>query len=269
MDLVREAGVDVTDWGNWTGGGAKAAANPKYCYEWSFLQPGKLVVLNVWYRSMRERGNVITLEDNLRASAAMHGKRHKGGSPIWRKRATKFDEAVKTAASEKLPIRTVILDGEMRKREDLDTRTSKVKARMLDPVPWAVTAYDLATGQFTLTRGALPNHLIDQFSVGSVPDSPTETRTVTGTVFTRDPGVRAFALSRAAGRCEWCEQPGFTVDDGAVFLETHHVVPLSEGGVDAVANVVALCPNHHREAHYGSARGVMREQLLATLRSAG
>ena len=267
MDVVREAGIDVTDWGNWAGGPAKAAKNPKHCYEWSFVQPGKLVVLNVWYRNIRERGKVITLEDNVRSSAAMYGERRKGGSPLWRKRATRFDEAVKTAASEKLPIRIVICDGEMRKREDL--RASKVTARTLDPVPWAVTAYDSATGQFTLRRGALPDHLIDQFSVGSAPESPTEIRTVTGIVFMRDPGVRAFALSRAAGRCEWCQRPGFTMHDGAVFLETHHVVPLGEGGADTVANVVALCPNHHREAHYGAARDIMRERLLAALRTAG
>jgi hypothetical protein len=268
MDLVSEAGIDVSDWGNWSGGPARAAANPKYCYEWSFVQPGKIVVLNVWYRNLREHGKVITMEDNLRSSAAMYRARRSGGSPVWRKRATAFDEAVRMAASQNLPVRAVICDGKMRSREDLNARASNVTARTLDPVPWAVTAYDSVTGQFTLTRGALPDHLIDQFSVGSTPESPTEIRSVTGVVFVRDPHVRAFALLRAAGRCEWCKRPGFTAHDGAVFLETHHVVPLGEGGADTVTNVVALCPNHHREAHYGAARDLMRERLLEALRSA-
>ena len=33
MDLVREAGIDVSDWQNFKGGAEKAASNPKYCYE--------------------------------------------------------------------------------------------------------------------------------------------------------------------------------------------------------------------------------------------
>src|SRR5436309_803038 len=33
IDLVEEAGLDVTDWGNFARGDKWAAANPKYCYE--------------------------------------------------------------------------------------------------------------------------------------------------------------------------------------------------------------------------------------------
>lgn len=44
MDLVREAGVDVDDWKNFKKGPQHAASNPKYCYRWSFLQPGRVVV---------------------------------------------------------------------------------------------------------------------------------------------------------------------------------------------------------------------------------
>jgi 5-methylcytosine-specific restriction protein A len=51
--------------------------------------------------------------------------------------------------------------------------------------------------------------------------------------------------------------------DGKVFLETHHVIPLSEGGGDTEGNVVALCPNHHREAHHGANRDRMRIELSA------
>ena len=266
MDLVREAGIDVSDWGNYAGGLAKAAANPKYCYEWAFVQPGTVVVLNVWYSGINDRGGVIILEDNLRASAANHARIHRPASPVWRKRASKFDEAVSKAAEERLPVRAIICDGRMRRLSE--GRASKVKARMLDPVPWAVTLYDSKTGQFRLTRGALPSRLVDQFTVGSIPDSPTETRSVAGKVFVRNPDVRQAVLSRAAGRCEWCNGHGFTMPDGSVFLETHHIVPLGEGGPDRIQNVAALCPNHHREAHYGAAREVMRERLLRIAQNA-
>jgi 5-methylcytosine-specific restriction protein A len=53
--------------------------------------------------------------------------------------------------------------------------------------------------------------------------------------------------------------------DGRIYLETHHVVPLSEKGVDHEWNVVALCPNDHREAHHGERRDAIRTRLLAML----
>ena len=60
IDLLRSAVVDVSDWANCQGGEQKAASNPKYCYEWSFVEPNKLVVLNLWYARMQERyGNIV------------------------------------------------------------------------------------------------------------------------------------------------------------------------------------------------------------------
>lgn len=45
IDLVREAGINVADWGNFEGGKDDARRNPKYCYEWAFVKPQKLIVL--------------------------------------------------------------------------------------------------------------------------------------------------------------------------------------------------------------------------------
>jgi 5-methylcytosine-specific restriction protein A len=42
MDLLKEAGCDVRAWADY---GGPPAANPKYCYNWSFEQPGEFVVL--------------------------------------------------------------------------------------------------------------------------------------------------------------------------------------------------------------------------------
>ncbi|WP_256325004.1 HNH endonuclease signature motif containing protein [Nitrosomonas sp. Nm132] len=39
--------------------------------------------------------------------------------------------------------------------------------------------------------------------------------------------------------------------DGSPYLEVHHKIPLAFGGEDTVVNAIALCPNCHREAHYG------------------
>lgn len=45
-------------------------------------------------------------------------------------------------------------------------------------------------------------------------------------------------------------------------LEIHHVDRLADGGPDVPANAVALCPNCHREAHYGDRADAIRQELL-------
>lgn len=72
------------------------------------------------------------------------------------------------------------------------------------------------------------------------------------TQYQRDPAVKAWVLQRANGKCESCEQPApFNGADGLPFLEVHHVRQLADNGSDTVTNAVALCPNCHRELHYG------------------
>jgi len=70
--------------------------------------------------------------------------------------------------------------------------------------------------------------------------------------FKRDPAVKAWVLDNANGVCEscGCESP-FVSSSGKPFLEVHHVHHLSDGGADAISNAVGVCPNCHREFHYG------------------
>lgn len=76
--------------------------------------------------------------------------------------------------------------------------------------------------------------------------------TASVTQYQRDPAVKAWVLQQAHGKCECCTQKApFTGSDGEPFLEVHHVRQLADGGSDAVSNAVALCPNCHRELHYG------------------
>lgn len=85
---------------------------------------------------------------------------------------------------------------------------------------------------------------------GKTRASQPATRTVAQVVYTRDPDVVVYALSRAGGTCELCLQPApFADRDGLPFLEVHHVEHLARGGADAIDNVVALCPNCHRRVH--------------------
>ena len=84
------------------------------------------------------------------------------------------------------------------------------------------------------------------------------------TSFVRDPAVKAWVLRRAKGHCECCNSPApFVMPDGTPFLEVHHLRTLADGGSDRVFNAVALCPNCHRQMHYGKLASDMRASVLA------
>lgn len=75
---------------------------------------------------------------------------------------------------------------------------------------------------------------------------------VTTRIYKRSPYVVAEVLSRANGKCQSCNSDApFLKVDGTPFLEVHHIEWLSNGGEDSVKNAIALCPNCHRQAHYG------------------
>lgn len=78
----------------------------------------------------------------------------------------------------------------------------------------------------------------------------------------RDPEVQKWILQCADGRCELCDEPApFAKQNGHPYLEIHHIHRLADGGADTPENAVALCPNCHREAHYGTERKEIRERL--------
>ncbi|HEX7711063.1 MAG TPA: HNH endonuclease signature motif containing protein [Sphingomonadaceae bacterium] len=85
--------------------------------------------------------------------------------------------------------------------------------------------------------------------------------------YVRDNNVRATVLKRAKGSCEYCNKPGFKKSDGKPYLETHHVIALSEQGVDRSDNVIALCANDHRRAHFGNDWKELQDQFLEILRA--
>ena len=90
---------------------------------------------------------------------------------------------------------------------------------------------------------------------------PTATA-VSITQFHRDASVKAWVLREANGNCECCSRPApFTTTDGTPFLEVHHVRQLADQGSDTITNAVALCPNCHRELHYGANGSVLVEHL--------
>jgi 5-methylcytosine-specific restriction protein A len=258
IDLVEQAGLDVSDWGNFKGGPEKASANPRYCYEWSFVEPGRVVILNLWHDRMELQDGRVVQSHNFRKDADFYRSNSKF---VWVKRALGLDKAIQTAVRDKLPIRVIVNAGEMRRPRDPNANASKVNRRELDSELWNVERYDWESGDALLVRGVIEDRYIDQFSLDLNTTAEPQKKTVTGSVFIRDPAVRQAVLYRAAGRCEYCGETGFRMTDGSIYLESHHVIPLSEGGPDTTSNVVALCPNHHREAHHGADHLRMREKL--------
>ncbi|MES9972443.1 MAG: HNH endonuclease signature motif containing protein [Candidatus Thiodiazotropha sp.] len=81
---------------------------------------------------------------------------------------------------------------------------------------------------------------------------PTRSPTISYT-YNRNPDVVAEVLNRAKGICENCGKsaPFIRASDNTPYLEVHHKKQLSHGGEDTVKNAIALCPNCHRESHYG------------------
>ncbi|CAA0117638.1 Uncharacterised protein [BD1-7 clade bacterium] len=96
------------------------------------------------------------------------------------------------------------------------------------------------------------NDRINRISKAKDSPKPSEYR-VEVTVYDRNPDVIAEVLARANGICEKCNKgaPFTRKSDGSPYLEVHHLIHLANGGDDTVENAVAVCPNCHREYHYG------------------
>lgn len=290
IDLVRRAGVSVDRWFVRADGtpAVSPRSNPAYCYNWSFGGGQEPAVACLWHASMKVRDGSIQFQSNLRALAtkleeiAVEPARpveHRERAHPQAARARHLDDLIRGCATAGRDVRVIVNEGDMRDESSLGEDSSFVKVRLLDAVPWSVASYDPMTGECRLQRKAsavaqtsrapaaveppAPPRLADQHDLFGA-DSPERASSITHST-RRDPAVRLAVLQRADGRCELCDAEGFRMDDGRLYAETHHVQPLAERGVDRVWNVVALCPTHHREAHYGSRRAQMKAQLLELL----
>lgn len=75
--------------------------------------------------------------------------------------------------------------------------------------------------------------------------------------------VKEFARRSANGICQGCEEPApFETEGGRRFLEVHHLKMLGDEGADHPDNVIAICPNCHREVHEGKYGGQLNQDLI-------
>lgn len=258
MDLVEQAGLNISDWANFKG--KSPASNPKYCYEWCFIEDGKPVVLNIHYPEIDFTSyDIPSVTLNMREFAsglsAMKGKKELSN------RAYRFDEAIKFALRNESPIRLVLFDGTQGEELVYGKKAMKVSLRQLDSEVWSIAEYDMWTGQVRLQRKH-QQKFVDQHSLMTLDISEAKKTTREVSAYSRERKVRDQALVRADGRCELCGEEGFETKGGYKYIETHHVIPLSEGGEDSISNVVALCPRDHRMAHYSSDAETIKRKLI-------
>jgi len=71
--------------------------------------------------------------------------------------------------------------------------------------------------------------------------------------YKRNSDVVVEVLNRANGICEKCKKkaPFLRKKDNSPYLEVHHIITLANGGDDTIENTIAVCPNCHRELHFG------------------
>jgi len=82
----------------------------------------------------------------------------------------------------------------------------------------------------------------------------------------RSKAIHLYVLARAEGTCESCANAApFQRSDGSPYLEPHHTDRLADDGPDHPAQVIALCPNCHRRAHYSSDSDTYNNRLKRKL----
>ena len=260
MDLLKEAGVDVSRWKNYRG--SPPAANPKYCYNWSFEQPGEVVVLCLWYRSLKEENGKIFFRRKPKAHASV---RKEPGASVWNRRDTDFGKNLELAYRQQLPIRVIVIEGEQRKPTDLKPKASAVKARLLDPIAWAVAEYDYATGECLLERGKKP--VLPVVDSSDLELSWFEGKWKRAFVYhrRRESKARREKIQetlRANGGKLVCEVQhcGFDFAEqygalGEGYAQVHHLLPLSkspkEGRETRLKDLAIVCANCHVMIHAG------------------
>lgn len=287
IDCVQSAGIDVNEWSFRKTDGRPVTlpqSNGGYCYEWSFRSADRnILLLCVWWEGLHvDSEGRICFSENLRAYADTliqqlekdPKNRNRTIKDPRINRAQHFSTTVQLAYMNTTPVRVVIVTGPVRERETEDERAKHDRAtgRQLDDQPWFVESFEEETGAFSLVRSnpaplgivaktagvdetrmqlevevVKDASVVDQFTTDERP----ATYTYNGVQRYRDPSVRRRVLERSGGVCELTGVPGFSMSNGGIYLETHHIIPLSEGGLDTVENVIALTADAHRQAHFG------------------
>lgn len=257
MDLLEKAGFDVSEWPKYKG--KSPAANPKFCYNWSFEQPGEFVAVCLWHRNLEARGRTVVYDRNPKKLR----KRTGPGSGVWNRRLTDFGQALELAYHQQLPIKVIVIEGDQRDPAELKPKASSVKARLLDTVDWAITKYNPATGECLMVRGEKP--VIPADSSSDLEMAWFEGSKKRAFIFHRRREAKArrekLRLVMASNHGHLiCEVPncGFDFKErygalGEGYAQVHHLDPLSrspkEGRPVRLDDLALVCANCHAMIH--------------------
>jgi len=168
MDLLVEAHIDVNAWSYRSDGTAveKPKANPDYCYDWSFGSEDEGFVLCLWCDLMDESNGRITYNENVQSlagdleRAARNPKLaadKKSRVNQQARRARAFDDALDFSYRKGRAVRVILNAGDIRSREEITEKASKVALRRLDTSSWYVHRYSRDTGECLVVRGIAPD----------------------------------------------------------------------------------------------------------------
>lgn len=253
IDLVKDAGFDTSDWYKMANGQVKAASNPRYCYEWGFKKSDS-ILLNLWFDEIEIKNN--TYFQNI---ALYKIPNFNSLNPTIKKRALRMFEYIQDAYKKKLPVRVIILNGKISDNSLNKKDTSTVTHRYLDDSIWKVSELNIGKKTAKIERNFDIIKYYDQHSIES--SLPNKVK-VTSLTYIRSQKIREKCLKRSNGKCEYCGKIGFQMSNGGVYLETHHIIPLSQMGKDNIQNIICLCANHHKEAHFSLHKKKMEIEFL-------
>jgi 5-methylcytosine-specific restriction enzyme A len=259
MDILKSLGMDVSKWADMKGGVRRAASNPKYCYNWSFHQPGEFVVACFWYESLKQKGSRLYYE----ISRSLRGpRRTEPGTGSDNKRANELDRYLWLAYSEQLPLRVIFVEGSP--RDAAKRKAASVDARLLDDVPWAVTEYDVATGQCVMERGVAPVPVTINAEDAESAGFEGALRRKFVIHRRREGAMRRAKIAEGISRHGKlvCEVPKCAFDFekrygklGHGYAQVHHLIPLHKaplvGRAVKLSDLAIVCANCHVMIHAG------------------
>ncbi|RIV37675.1 HNH endonuclease signature motif containing protein [Burkholderia pseudomallei] len=237
-------------------------------YDWCFKGDGGPYLVNIWHDGMDEDGDEIFFIDTASDWAQDNIDT---ATPVQLNRADAVSALMVEAYYRKKPIYVAILDGVRRKKGLRET--SEAHQRELDPVLW-YPHHRNEERRIVVIRGkpqpaefdayAEDQEYEKQHKAPPAPAVPAKKVIAPATaIYERDSAVvRAAKLRAADGSCELCGKRGFVTASGAYYLEAHHVIPLNCGGADDERNVVAICADDHRQAHFGEDRHELRDTMI-------
>ncbi len=214
----------------------------------------------IWWSKIKIEGSQLTYRLAPRKPTGL--KPHSEAK--WKASSERYLRHIQTAYEQQLPIAAVIVDG-----RQLDVATnpnaSKVDARELDKIPWAVARFNPDKREGLLVRGTVPV-LPEKRSV-DVELSAFEGWRRRAFDLAQVSGSRVPACqNRRSDKREWwkaslakCRGAGLNFGErygalGQGYAHVHHRVPLSkspEGRMVTLKDLAVVCANCHAMIHLG------------------